>query len=388
MVKIFKRRESLIQEENRVGDKLNVNEILNMAVEKDASDIHLKAGASPIFRIHRELHSEARVGALTPEDIRGFFDQITNDRQKQIFRDSMELDFSYAYPQVGRFRVNAFMQIGTISLVFRWVRKQIPDIEDLGLPPICRELALRRDGLVILTGPTGCGKSTTLAGMLNYMNQTVKRNIITIEDPIEFLHEDGKCTFSQREVGVDTETFASGLKHIFRQDPDVILIGEMRDLETMSIALTAAETGHLVLTTLHTPSSYEAIDRFVDVFPAEQHQQVRLQLSTTLQAILYQSLIPMSNKEGVVPAVEVLIATPAIRNLIREGKSYQMLNFMHSGQDTGMQTLEQALTDLFRAGKISQKEALARLRSLDYPETGNGDQGRPKTGLELKYGLK
>ena len=370
-----------------MASKIDVNEILKTAVEKDASDIHLKAGAPPVFRVHRELRAEGSV-TLNPEDIRWFFDQIANERQRQIFQDSMELDFSYADPQVGRFRVNAFMQLGTISLVFRWVRKQIPDLEDLGLPHICKELALKRDGLVILTGPTGCGKSTTLAGMLSYMNKSVKRNIITIEDPIEFLHEDGKCTFSQREVGVDTESFASGLKHIFRQDPDVILIGEMRDLETMSIALTAAETGHLVLTTLHTPSSYEAIDRFVDVFPAEQHQQVRLQLSTTLQAILYQSLIPMSGRDGVIPAVEVLIATPAIRNLIREGKSYQMLNFMHSGQDTGMQTLEQALTDLFRAGKISQKEALARLRSLDYPEAGSGDQVRAKNGLELKYGIK
>jgi twitching motility protein PilT len=379
----------LLQEENRVVNKIrDINEILKMAVERDASDTHLKAGASPVLRIHRDLYTEERVAALVPEDITGFFDQITNERQKQIFRNTMELDFSYASPEVGRFRVNAFMQMGTISIVFRWVRRQIPNLEDLGLPSICRELALKRDGLVILTGPTGCGKSTTLAGMLNYMNHSVRRNIVTIEDPIEFLHEDGKCIFFQREVGVDTETFASGLKHIFRQDPDVILVGEMRDLETMSIALTAAETGHLVLTTLHTPSSYEAIDRFVDVFPPEQHQQVRLQLSTTLQAILYQSLIPTSNREGVVPAVEVLIATPAIRNLIREGKSYQMLNFMHSGQDTGMQTLEQALTDLFRAGKINQKEALARLRSLDYPETGNGDQRGAKNGLELKYGMK
>ncbi len=369
--------------------KLDINEILKLAVEKDASDIHLKAGAAPIYRIHQELISESSFPVLTAEDTREFLNTITSEKQKQHFAEERELDMSYSDEAVGRFRVNAYIRTGTVCLVFRWVRKEIPDLEELGLPPVCQELALKRDGLIILTGPTGCGKSTTLAAMLDYMNKSLKRNIITIEDPIEFLHEDGLCAFSQREVGVDTVTFASGLKHIFRQDPDVILIGEMRDLETMAIALTAAETGHLVLTTLHTPSSYEAIDRFVDAFPPEQHQQVRLQLSTTLQAVLYQVLIPRADDDGVVPAVEVLIATPAIRNLIREGKSYQMVNFMHTSHEVGMQTLEQALTELYRVGKINQKEAISRLRATDAPGGGlEGEAVRMKSTLDLRFGHK
>lgn len=340
---------------------LNIHEILLTAVNKKASDTHLKVGVPPTFRISRELHLENELPVCTAEDTRRFLEEVTSEEQRQSFFRNMELDFSYDVADIGRFRVNAYLQLGTISLVFRWVRTDVPDLEDLGLPPICKELALKRDGMVILTGPTGCGKSTTLAAMMNYMNEQIKRNIITIEDPVEFLHQDGKCTFSQREVGIDTQSFAGALKHVMRQDPDVILIGEMRDLETMAIALTAAETGHLVLTTLHTPSAYEAIDRFVDAFPPYQHTQVRLQLSTTLQGILYQSLVPKADKTGVIPAVEVLIATPAIRNLIREGKTYQMTNFMHTGQSAGMQTLDQALTDLHRRGLISYEEAAYRV---------------------------
>jgi len=350
-------------------------EILRDAIARDASDIHLKVGVAPILRIHRELHFENQFPVLTPDDTISFFDEITNAEQKNLFKKNWELDFSYSVNNLGRFRVNAYLQTGNPNMVLRWVRSNIPTIELLGLPAVCKELAARREGLVILTGPTGCGKSTTLAAMLHHMNQTVKRNIITIEDPIEFLHIDEKCTFSQREVGVDTHSFADGLKHIFRQDPDVILIGEMRDLETMSIALTAAETGHLVLTTLHTPSSYEAIDRFVDAFPPEQHHQVRLQLSTTLQGVLYQTLVPRNDKDAVVPAVEVLIATSAIKNLIREGKTYQMLNFMHSGQDVGMQTLDQALLELYRSGKILPQEAVSRMRTPEnLKKENNGNQ--------------
>jgi twitching motility protein PilT len=340
-----------------------INAILRTAIEKDASDVHLKVGSPPLYRIHRELFFEKDMPALEAGETSGYFGEITNEEQKRSFNKNWELDFSYNVADLGRFRVNVYMRTGTIGLVFRWVRKKIPTIEQLGLPRICKDLATKREGMVILTGPTGCGKSTTLAAMLDDINRTIKRNIITIEDPIEFLHDDDKCTFSQREVGVDTHSFADALKHIFRQDPDVILIGEMRDLETMAIALTAAETGHLILTTLHTPSSYEAIDRFVDAFPPEQHPQVRLQLSTTLQGVLYQNLVPRVDKEAVVPAVEVLIATPAIRNLIREGKSYQMLNFMHSGQEAGMQTLDQALIELYHSGRISQQEAVSRMRS-------------------------
>jgi twitching motility protein PilT len=346
-----------------VPGKANVNEILKLAVSKDASDIHLKAGVSPIFRIHRELFVEKSCPALSSEDTRDIFNEITTEKQRQQFDESWELDFAYVSEDASRFRVNVYLQVSTISMVFRSVRTQIPTLEQLGLPPVCKELAMKRDGLVILTGPTGCGKSTTLASMLNYMNQSVKRNIVTIEDPIEFLHLDDQCTFSQREVSVDTHSFASALKHVLRQDPDVILVGEMRDQETMAICLTAAETGHLILTTLHTPSSYGAIDRFVDAFPPYQHPQIRMQLSATFQGIIYQNLIPRVDKNALACAVEVLIATPAIRNLIREGKSFQMPNFMHSGQDVGMQTIDQALIELHRTGKISGPEALSRMHS-------------------------
>jgi twitching motility protein PilT len=342
---------------------LQINEILKSAVNKDASDIHIKAGVPPVLRIHRQLQVAADFPALSADDIRTIYNEMTNAKQKALFEESWELDFAYTAPDVGRFRVNVYYQLGTICLVFRWVRTQIPTLEQLGLPPICKELAMKRDGLVILTGPTGCGKSSTLAAMLNYMNQTMKRNIVTIEDPIEFLHTDEMSTFSQREVGVDTRSFANALKHVLRQDPDVILVGEMRDLETMAICLTAAETGHLILTTLHTPSSYGAIDRFVDGFPPHQHQQIRLQLSTTLQGIVYQNLVPRVDKDALVAAVEVLIVTPAIRNLIREGKTFQMPNFMQSGQDVGMQTLDQALIELHRASKISGLEAISRMHS-------------------------
>jgi twitching motility protein PilT len=341
----------------------NIDDILRLAVNKDASDVHIKVGVPPTFRIHRELHLETSFPASTVEEAREFLHAITSEEQRQNFYRTKELDFAYSAPDVGRFRVNAYVQIGTVSLVFRWVRTNIPNMQQLGLPEVCRDLVCKRDGMVILTGPTGCGKSTTLAAMLDYLNTNLKRNIITIEDPIEFLHEDKKCVFSQREVGVDTHSFAEALKHVLRQDPDVILVGEMRDVETMSTALTAAETGHLILSTLHTPSSYGAIDRFVDAFPPHQHQQVRLQLSTTLRGVLYQVLIPQADGDGIVPAVEVLISTPAIQNLIRDGKTFQMPNFMHTGQDIGMLTLDQALIELHRSGKITTEEALSRIHS-------------------------
>lgn len=344
-----------------MSTELNIREILRTAIKKGASDTHLRAGVPPTFRVNRELRVDPGFPVCTAEDTQGFLQKVASEGQIQAFLHNLELDFSYEVQDIGRFRVNVYQQLGTISLVFRWIRTEVPTLEKLGLPPICKELALKRDGLVILTGPTGCGKSTTLAAMLNHMNGETRRNIITVEDPVEFLHQDGKCTFSQREVGLDTRSFNEALKHVMRQDPDVILIGELRDLETMAIALTAAETGHLVLTTLHTPSAYEAIDRFVDAFPPSQHPQVRLQLSTTLQGILYQNLIPMAYKSGVIPAVEVLIATPAIRNLIREGKTYQMPNFMHTGQSVGMQTQDQALIDLYRRGLITYEEAANRI---------------------------
>lgn len=347
----------------QMGVEVSINEILKLAVGRDASDIHLKAGLRPVFHVHDELQVVNSLPILSAEDTRNIFNTITKEAQRQQFEKTWELDFAYSAENIGRFRANVYLQLGTISLSLRWVRTQIYTIEQLGLPAVCKELAMKRDGLVILTGPTGCGKSTTLAAMLNYMNCSVKRNVITIEDPIEFIHPDEMCIFSQREVSVDTQSFASALKHALRQDPDVILVGEMRDIETMTTCLTAAETGHLILTTLHTPSSYGSIDRFVDAFPAHQQQQIRLQLSTILQGVIYQNLIPRVDEDALIAAVEVLIVTPAIRNLIREGKTFQMLNFMHSGQNVGMQTLDQALIELYRSGRISEKEAVSRMHS-------------------------
>lgn len=288
------------------------------------------------------------------------FEEIATDEQRSSFAEELELDFAYQVNGVGRFRVNVYLQRGAISLVCRSVQTQIPGIDDLGLPEVCKSLVLRHSGLIVVTGPTGCGKSTTLAAMIDYLNQKEKRKIVTIEDPIEFVHQDKECLFSQRELGTDTRSFANALKHALRQDPDIILVGEMRDLETMAAALTAAETGHLVLSTLHTPSAPKAIDRFTDIFPPHQQQQVRTQLSTVLEGVLYQTLVPRSDGSGRIAAVEVLLATTAIRNLIRKGESYQMMSVMQTGSQYGMQTLDQALLALCRDGAISREEALAR----------------------------
>ena len=297
---------------------------------------------------------------MTSEDMKQVFEGVTTDEQRNSFTAELELDFAYQVSGIGRFRINAYLQGGEVSLACRPVRTQVPTIEQLGLPEVCQSLVMKRSGLIVVTGPTGCGKSTTLAAMMNYLNEKAKRKVVTIEDPIEFVHQDNMCVFSQRELGTDTKSFANALKYVLRQDPDVILVGEMRDLETMATALTAAETGHLVLTTLHTPSAPQAIDRFVDVFPPHQQQQVRTQLSTTLEGVLYQSLVPKSDASGRVPAVEVMVATAAVRNLIREGKTYQLMNAIQTGAQYGMQTLDQALVALCRDGIISHEEAVTR----------------------------
>jgi twitching motility protein PilT len=337
-----------------------INDLLGMTVNKGASDLHLKVGSVPVLRINGELVPQDRLPEMTPEDMRQVFEELTTEEQRSSFADELELDFAYEVNNIGRFRINACLERGGISLACRPVRTQIPTIEELGLPEVCKSLALKPAGLIIVTGPTGCGKSTTLAAMMNYLNQKEKRKVTTIEDPIEFVHQDNKCIFYQRELGADTRSFANALKHTLRQDPDIILVGEMRDLETMSTVLTAAETGHLVLTTLHTPSAPQAIDRFIDVFPPHHQHQVRIQLSTTLEGVLYQTLVPRSNGSGRIAAVEVMLATPAVRNLIREGKTYQLMNAIQTGSQYGMQTLDQALLTLYRNELISREEALAR----------------------------
>jgi len=339
---------------------MRIDDLLRMALAENASDLHLKVGSPPIFRVNGELVPQKGTQEITSQDLNQILDEMTTEEQRSSFTNEMELDFAYEIHGVGRFRVNAYLQRGTISLACRPVRTKIPTIEELELPEVCKSLVLKPGGFVLVTGPTGCGKSTTLAAMLSYLNHQQGRRVITIEDPIEFIHKDDMCIFSQREIGADTKSFASALKHALRQDPDVILVGEMRDLETMTTALTAAETGHLVLTTLHTSSAPQAVDRFIDVFPPHQQQQVRIQLSTTLEGVLYQSLVPRSDGAGRVAAVELMLATPAVRNLIREGKTYQLMNIIQTSAEHGMQTMNQALLTLFRKGLISRDAALAR----------------------------
>ena len=345
---------------------MHVNDLLAMAVARGASDLHLKVGSFPVLRVNGELMVQEDTAVITPEAMDVIFNEVTTHSQREAFASELEADFAYQTPGIGRFRVNICRQEGTIGLACRPVSMEIPTIEELGLPSVCRELAQKGSGLVIVTGPTGCGKSTTLAAMINYLNHNVKRKIITIEDPVEYLHRNIKCFFSQREIGRDTRSFANALKYALRQDPDVILVGEMRDLETMAAVLTAAETGHLVLTTLHTPGAPDAVDRFIDVFPPHQQQQVRVQLSVALEGIIYQLLIPRASGSGRVAAVEVMLASPAIRNLIREGKTYQMMNTIQTGAQYGMQTLNQSLVELFHSGTITLEEALAR--SIDPEE--------------------
>ncbi len=339
---------------------MHIDDLLRMATARGASDLHLKVGGLPVLRINGDLIAQEDMTVITGETMEALLTEVTTDEQRKTFADELEADFAYQADGIGRFRINVCLQGGRTGLACRPVRTEIPTIEELGLPAVCKTLALKASGLVVVTGPTGCGKSTTLAAMMSYINQTVKRKVVTIEDPVEFMHRDKKCIFSQRELGRDTRSFASALKHALRQDPDVILVGEMRDLETMAAVLTAAETGHLVLTTLHTPGTPEAIDRFIDVFPPHQQQQVRIQLSITLEGVLYQVLLPRSDGSGRIPAVEVMLATPAIRNLIREGKTHQMMNCIQTGAQYGMQTLNQSLVFLYRSGTITREEALTR----------------------------
>ena len=352
---------------------MKINDLLMDAMSKRASDLHIMAGSPPILRIDGELSPQSEFSSITPEEVEQLFESVINEEQKRRFRETLELDFAHGIPGMGRFRANACMQRGTVGLCFRLLQPIIPDIEELGLPDVCKDLALKERGLILITGPAGSGKSTTLACMIKYLNSLRRRRIVTIEDPIEFLFRNEKCFITQREIGTDTLDFAAALKHALRQDPNVIMLGEMRDLETISIALTAAETGHLILATLHTPSAPQAIDRMIDIFPPYQQQQARIQLSTTLEGVLYQTLIPRKSGTGRVAAVEVMIATDAIRNLIREARTAQMWSMMQTGAHYGMQTMDQSLLHLYHLGFITLEEALSRCRE---PETAKKSLAR------------
>jgi len=341
---------------------MHIDELLRSAIENGASDLHLAVAVPPIVRINGELVPQDSQPSLTASDMDQILNDTTNEEQRMVFAREWELDFAYNIPEVGRFRGNACIQRGTISICFRVLQTMSLDIEHLGLPNVCKDLALKEHGLVLVTGPAGSGKSTTLAAMIRHLNSLRNRSVITIEDPIEFLHKNDKCLITQREIGTDTMDFAAALKHALRQDPNVVLVGEMRDLETIATVLTAAETGHLILTTLHTPSAPQAIDRIIDVFPPYQQQQVRIQLSTVLQGVIYQTLVPRRDGRGRVAVVEVMIATDAIKNLIREARTAQMWSTMQTSSRWGMQTIDQALMQLCQSRVISLEDALRRCR--------------------------
>ena len=325
---------------------MNLNDMLHAMITKDASDLHLIEGIPPVLRIDGDLSFLSK-DTLTKTTLRDFLDQILDDPvKKQRFRDEKELDFAHEIKGKGRFRVNAYFQKGSIAFSIRLIPAKIPKYEDLNLPGILKELTRKPNGLVLVTGPTGCGKSTTLAAMIDLINQEHSLHVVTIEDPIEYVYTPNKSIISQREVGDDTRSFVNALRHVLRQDPDVILIGEMRDLETMQTAMTAAETGHLVFSTLHTTTAAQTIDRIVDVFPPYQQPQIRSQLSITLQAVVTQRLFNRIDGKGRIPTTEILIATPAVRNMIREGKTYQIYSAIEMGQEYGMHTLEQSMHEL------------------------------------------
>ncbi|GAB7386579.1 type IV pilus twitching motility protein PilT [Bacillaceae bacterium] len=344
---------------------MEIMSLLRLAHERGASDLHLNVGTRPVLRIHGRLQP---VGdeVLTPEMTADMARELMTAEQHRIFSERGELDFSYGIPQLSRFRINAFKQRGCVSLAVRTIPHDVPSLESLGLPPILREFAQKTQGLFLVTGPTGSGKSTTLASMLDYINETMSKHIITIEDPIEYLHNHKRSIIAQREIGSDTLSFASALRAALRQDPDVILVGEMRDLETISTAISAAETGHLVLATLHTTDAPQTVDRIIDVFPPAQQQQIRVQLASVLLGVLSQRLLPTVDGNGRVAACEVLVNTPAVANLIRTGKVYQIKSVMQTGSEAGMQTMELALRRLIRRGIVN--ETIVRQYVMDLPD--------------------
>ncbi|HYF25833.1 MAG TPA: type IV pilus twitching motility protein PilT [Baekduia sp.] len=340
-------------------------DLLMDVLERRASDLHVTAGNHPMIRVRGHLTPLDEYPVLDATDTREVVYGILTNDQRQRLETDWQLDFAYAIPGTARFRVNAYFQRSALAAAFRLIPSTIVPIDDLGLPPVVHEFCKKPRGLVLVTGPTGSGKSTSLASMIDEINQTREEHILTIEDPIEFLHGSKGCMVNQRELGSDAQSFAAALKAALRQDPDVVLVGEMRDLETISTALTAAETGHLVFATLHTQSAPSTVDRVIDVFPPHQQQQVRVQLSVALQGVMTQTLIPTADGSSRVVACETLVPTPAVRNLIREGKTHQIPSAMQTGAGVGMQTLDAHLAQLVRAGKITQRAAETRSSTPD-----------------------
>ncbi|KKL53388.1 hypothetical protein LCGC14_2275940 [marine sediment metagenome] len=336
-----------------------IHNFLDEVLKREASDLHITTGVPPMLRLDGDLMPLNDI-VLKPNDTKTLIYSILNEAHREKLERNLELDLSYSVPGKSRFRVNVYHQRGSIAAAFRVIPEHILTFKELNLPPLLEELTKKPRGLIIVTGPTGTGKTTTLATMIDAINERDLKHIITIEDPIEYLHNHKKSMVNQREVGEDTKSFANALKYALREDPDVILLGEMRDVETISAAITAAETGHLVLATLHTQDAPQTIDRIIDVFPPHQQEQIRVQLASSLQGIIAQQLLPLKGAKGRIPAIEMLVATPAVRNIIRDAKTHLLYNAMQTGQKDGMKSLDQALSELYKQGKISLESALIK----------------------------
>jgi twitching motility protein PilT len=340
--------------------ELDFADVLTRMVEERASDVHLTPGYPPAIRVRGRITPLEYYPPLSPQQTREVVYSILNSDQRKRFENQLQLDLAYSVPDVARYRVNCYFQRGAISAAFRLIPHEIQSLESLGLPPVLEEFTCKPRGFVLVTGPTGSGKTTSLASMVDLINRNREEHILTIEDPIEYLHRHQKCIVNQREIGSDAHDFATALRAALREDPDVILVGEMRDLETISTAITAAETGHLVFATLHTQSTAQTIDRIIDVFPPAQQQQVRMQLSIALEGIVTQQLMPTADGSGRVVGAEVLVPTPAVRNLIREGKTHQIYSVLQTSAAKGMQTMDSHLAQLVRQGKITRALAESR----------------------------
>lgn len=334
-------------------------EILKTASQHDASDIHIISGHPPMMRVHTVM-TPMDCPILTPEAVEIALKEMTTTEQREVFEKQKDLDLSYHIEGLGRYRVNAHRQRGTIGLALRTIKENVPPLEELNLPEVISRLTYLPRGLVLVTGDTGSGKSTTLAAMIQAMNERYRKHIITLEDPVEYAFKSNKCLIEQRELGMDMPSFASGLKHALRQDPDIILVGEMRDLDTSALAISAAETGHLVLSTLHTVNASQTVERIIDMYPAGQQNQIRSMLSNTLQAVVSQTLFSRVDKPGMAPAVEVMLCTPAIRNIIRESRTFEIPNVIDTNRQMGMVSLDNSIAELYFNGLISREDAVAQ----------------------------
>jgi twitching motility protein PilT len=369
---------------------LNLRALLEEMIQKDASDLHITAAERPKLRVDGDIVDSSVPDILTPKDTLQLAYSVLTENQKKRFETDDELDFSFGIQNLARFRGNVFKQRGCVAMVIRMIPFNVRTFQDLGLPPIIAKLAERPRGLILVTGPTGSGKSTTLAAIIDKINKERKGHIITVEDPIEFIHRHQTCIVNQREIGTDTKTFAAALKYALREDPDVILVGEMRDLETVAAALTIAETGHLVLATLHTNSAAESINRIIDVFPSNQQSQVRAQLAFVLEGVITQTLLPKAKGRGRCMAAEIMVATPAIRALIRDDKIHQIYSAMQAGKKFGMQTMNDSLYQLYTSREVSQEECerasgdpkeflrMIGVTPLEDQEMGNADRPQPQ----------